>query len=167
MSLIKLMHAKLHRVHVTDAKRDYVGSITIDASLLDAVGLLPLEEVEIVNVSNGKRWSTYVLPGEKGGGMVCPNGGGALLCKKGDILILWANAQRERDEVMRLGHQAKVVVADENNRCIELLEQDLEHSLEGLKFSSSSVAFEHQHGHEHYHDKMHAEADILLQSSIR
>jgi aspartate 1-decarboxylase len=158
MSLIKLMHAKLHRVRVTDAKRDYVGSITVDASLLEAVGLLPLEEVEIVNINNGKRWSTYVLPGEKGSGLVCPNGGGALLCEKGDILILWANEQRDREEVMRLGHQAKVVVADEHNRCIELLEQNLE----GLQFSSNSVAFDNSHGHEPYHDKMHAEEEIVL-----
>ncbi len=165
MSLIKLMHAKLHRVRVTDAKRDYVGSITIDATLLDAVGMLPLEEVEIVNISNGKRWSTYVLPGAKGAGMVCPNGGGALMCKKDDILIVWANIQRGRKEVMQLGHRAKVVVADANNRCIELLEQNLEQGLDGLRFESNSIELhnvESENKQGQYHDKMHAEEEILL-----
>ncbi|MEG4453281.1 aspartate 1-decarboxylase [Microcoleus sp. N9_A1] len=60
---------------MTDAKRDYVGSITIDQELLEKVGILPLEEVEIVNISNGNRWSTYALPGEAGTGCICPNGG--------------------------------------------------------------------------------------------
>jgi aspartate 1-decarboxylase len=130
------MHAKLHRVTVTEAKRDYVGSVTIDSDLLEKVGMLPLEEVEIVNVNNGNRWSTYVLPGEAGSGMVCPNGGGALLCQKGDLLIIWANEQCDRSEVLKNGHQAKIVVADENNHCQELLYQTLTPNQGTVEFHS-------------------------------
>ena len=125
MRTIKLMHAKLHRVRVTEAKRDYVGSVTIDSELLDQVGILPLEEVEIVNIDNGHRWSTYVLPGEAGSGKICPNGGGALLCKEGDILVIWANEERDRTEVLKHGHQAKVVLADEQNRPQKVFAQTL------------------------------------------
>ena len=119
------MHAKLHRVCVTEANRHYVGSITIDQALLDQVGLLPLEEVEIVNIENGNRWSTYVLPGEAGSGKICPNGGGALLCKPGDLLIIWANEHCDRAEVIKTGHQARVLIADENNRAQEVFYQTL------------------------------------------
>lgn len=125
MRKIKLMHAKLHRVRVTKAKRDYVGSVTIDRQLLEQVGILPLEEVEIVNINNGNRWSTYVLPGKPGAGQICPNGGGALLCEPGDILVIWANEERARAEVLREGHQAKVVLADEQNRPQKVLTQTL------------------------------------------
>ncbi|NES23759.1 MAG: aspartate 1-decarboxylase, partial [Symploca sp. SIO3E6] len=125
MGTIKLMHAKLHRVRVTEARRDYVGSITIDQELLEQVGILPLEEVEIVNIDNGNRWSTYILPGKAGEGQICPNGGGALLCQPGDVLIIWANEQCDRAEVMRKGHQARVLVADENNHVQDVFYQTL------------------------------------------
>lgn len=125
MRKIKLMHAKLHRVRVTEAKRDYVGSVTIDSELLEKVGILPLEEVEIVNIDNGNRWSTYVLPGEPGSGKICPNGGGALLCKEGDILVIWANEERDRTDVLQHGHQAQVVLADEQNRPQKVFAQTL------------------------------------------
>ncbi|NEO93173.1 MAG: aspartate 1-decarboxylase [Moorea sp. SIO3G5] len=125
MATIKLMHAKLHRVRVTEANRHYVGSVTIDSDLLAQVGILPLEEVEIVNIDNGNRWSTYVLPGEAGSGKICPNGGGALLCKEGDTLIIWANEQCDRAEILTSGHQARVLIADENNCCQEVFYQTL------------------------------------------
>jgi len=136
MTTIKLMHAKLHRVRVTEAKRDYVGSVTIDSDLLEKVGMLPLEEVEIVNINNGQRWSTYVLPGQAGSGIVCPNGGAALLCEKDDILIIWANEQCDRAEVLENGHEAKIVVADENNHCRELLYQTLNPNQGNVEFHS-------------------------------
>jgi len=119
------MHAKLHRVRVTEANVNYIGSITIDQDLLDKVGMIPLEEVDLVNLNNGQRWSTYVIPGAPGSGMICPNGGAALLCQPGDLLIIIAYESRERAEVLLNGHQAKVFVADENNRCHKLLVQTL------------------------------------------
>jgi aspartate 1-decarboxylase len=125
MATIRLIHAKLHQVTVTEAKRDYVGSITIDSELLEQVGILPLEEVEIVNVSNGNRWSTYALPGEVGTGCICANGGGALLCQPGDILIIFSYEWCDRTDVLRRGHTARVIVADEQNRCKEFFHQTL------------------------------------------
>ena len=123
--IIRLMHAKLHRVRVTEANVNYVGSITIDQDLMDKVGILPLEEVDVINLNNGKRWSTYAIAGEAGQGGICPNGGAALLCQPGDILIIIAYELRDRAEVMQQGHQAKVLVADKFNRCQEFIEQAL------------------------------------------
>jgi aspartate 1-decarboxylase len=125
MAQIKLMHAKLHRVTVTEANVNYVGSIAIDQDLMDKVGILPLEEVDVINLNNGKRWSTYAIAGKAGTGEICPNGGAALLCQPGDLLIIIAYEYRDRAEVMQQGHQAKVIVADEHNRCREFIEQDL------------------------------------------
>ena len=138
MTQIKLMHAKLHRVRVTEANVNYVGSITIDQDLMDKVGILPLEEVDVINLNNGKRWSTYAIAGEAGAGGICPNGGAALLCQPGDILIIIAYEYRDRAEVMQQGHQAKVVVADEHNHCQEFMEQKLINQGNHMEFHSSS-----------------------------
>ena len=138
MATIRLMHAKLHRVTVTEANVNYVGSITIDRDLMSKVGLLPLEEVDVINLNNGKRWSTYTLPGEAGSGNICPNGGAALLCQPGDLLIIIAYQECDRSEVMAQGHQAKVLVADENNRCSEFIYQDLNFQDRNWDFVCSS-----------------------------
>lgn len=98
MSTIRLMHAKLHRVTITEANVDYVGSITIDSELINKVGILPLQQVEIWNVTNGNRLSTYVLPGEKNSGVICLNGAAALLCNPGDIAIIVAYKEIKEDE---------------------------------------------------------------------
>lgn len=125
MGSIKLMHAKLHRVTVTSTNIHYIGSITIDGDLLDLVGIFPLEEVEVVNLDNGHRWSTYVLQGERGKGEICPNGGGAYLCNPGDKLIIWANEQCDREEILKSGYVAKVLIADDRNQCKEILKQTI------------------------------------------
>nr|WP_124973688.1 aspartate 1-decarboxylase [Aphanothece sacrum] len=141
MTYIRLMHAKLHRVSVTEANVNYVGSITVDPDLLDKVGILPLEEVDIINLNNGHRFSTYVIPGASGTGEICPNGGAALLCKKGDRLIIYAYEQRNRIEVLRDGHRAKVLVTDENNQTQEFLIQTLVpcQNGENVEFHSTST----------------------------
>ncbi|GFE67898.1 aspartate 1-decarboxylase [Chroococcus sp. FPU101] len=138
MGTIKLMHAKLHQVRVTEANVNYIGSITIDQNLIEQVGILPLEEVDIVNLNNGKRFSTYVFPGKRGSGEVCPNGGAALLCEPGDVLIIYAYETKERAEVLKKGHQAKVLVADENNHCQQFFEQSLipNKDHQGVEFNS-------------------------------
>lgn len=138
MTQIKLMHAKLHRVTVTEANVNYVGSITIDKDLMDKVGILPLEEVDVINLNNGKRWSTYAIAGAAGEGGICPNGGAALLCQPGDLLIIIAYEYRDRLAVMEIGHQAKVVVADEYNHCREYIEQDLIPQSDGVQFKTFS-----------------------------
>ncbi|MDJ0689569.1 MAG: aspartate 1-decarboxylase [Xenococcaceae cyanobacterium MO_188.B32] len=142
MAKIRLMHAKLHRVRVTEANVNYVGSITIDQELMDKVGILPLEEVDVINLNNGKRWSTYALPGEAGRKGICPNGGAALLCQPGDILIIIAYEERDRAEVFEEGHRAKVLVADENNCCQGFFAQTLIPDGDGLQFRSDSVMSE-------------------------
>ncbi|MBD2184862.1 aspartate 1-decarboxylase [Planktothrix sp. FACHB-1355] len=156
MATIKLMHAKLHRVRVTEANRHYVGSVTIDQDLLKQVGILPLEEVEIVNIDNGNRWSTYVLPGESGSGQICPNGGGALLCQAGDTLIIWANEQRDRSEVLQYGHEARVLIADENNCPQEVFYQTLIPKGETLEYNGYQTI----NGKESLKDKL----EVLLKS---
>jgi aspartate 1-decarboxylase len=139
MAQIRLMHAKLHRVKVTEANVNYVGSITIDRDLMEKVGILPLEEVDVINLNNGKRWSTYAIPGEAGKGGICPNGGAALLCQPGDILIIIAYELRDRAEIVRDGHKAKVLVADEKNRCQDFLYQTLTPNQDKLEFQSLSL----------------------------
>lgn len=142
MTQIKLMHAKLHRVTVTEANVNYVGSITIDRDLMNRVGILPLEEVDVINLNNGNRWSTYAIPGTAGAGGICPNGGAALLCQPGDLLIIIAYEYRDRFEVMERGHQAKVIVANEHNRCREYIEQDLIPQADSLEFKIYSDSSE-------------------------
>ncbi|MUG91085.1 aspartate 1-decarboxylase [Scytonema sp. UIC 10036] len=126
MARIRLLHAKLHQVRVTDANVNYVGSVTIDSELIDKVRILPLQEVEIWNVSNGNRLSTYVLPGKPGSGVICLNGAAAHLCMPGDFVIIAAYEERDRAEVFRTGHEARVVIADEHNRCKKFFSQILE-----------------------------------------
>ncbi len=139
MAQIRLMHAKLHRVTVTEANVNYVGSITIDRDLMEKVGILPLEEVDVINLNNGKRWSTYAIPGEAGKGSICPNGGAALLCQPGDLLIIIAYELRDRAEILLEGHKAKVLVADEHNRCQDFLYQTLTPNQDKLEFQSLSL----------------------------
>lgn len=119
------MCAKLHRVRVTSANVDYIGSISIDAELMEKVGILPLQEVEIVNLNNAQRWSTYAIPAPRGSREICPNGGAALLCQPGDILIIYAYQDCERHKLMLEGHVASVLVADENNQVADFFFQTL------------------------------------------
>lgn len=125
MAQIKLMHAKLHHLRVTEAKQEYVGSITLDRTLIEKVGILPLEEVHIWNLENGNRLTTYVLPGAADSGVVCLNGAAAHLCTPGDRLIVAAYETKERAEVLERGHCAKVIIADEHNHCAKYFEQHL------------------------------------------
>lgn len=85
---IQLLKSKIHRVTVTDACLDYIGSITIDADLMDAAGILPGERVYIVNNNNGERFDTYTIAGERGSGTICLNGAAARKVQRGDIVII-------------------------------------------------------------------------------
>jgi aspartate 1-decarboxylase len=139
MARIRMMHAKLHRVRVTDANVNYVGSVTIDSDLIDRVGIVPLQEVEIWNVTNGNRLSTYVLPGDPGSGVICLNGAAAHLCDPGDFVIIAAYEERDRAEVFRTGHEARVVIADEHNRCKKFFYQTLNPCQGKLLFHSQTT----------------------------
>ncbi len=95
---IQVLKSKIHRVTVTEARLDYIGSITIDEDLLDAAGILPGERVYIVNNNNGARLDTYTIPGERGKGTICLNGAAARMVQPGDIVIIMAYATMTPDE---------------------------------------------------------------------
>jgi aspartate 1-decarboxylase len=109
-----MLNAKLHRATVTDANLHYEGSLTIDAALLEAAGILPNEQIHVWDVTNGTRLVTYALEGEPGSGVICVNGAGAHLIQPGDIVII-ATFSEMGDDVARR-HQPTVVQLDENNR---------------------------------------------------
>ncbi len=95
---IQVLKSKIHRVTVTEARLDYIGSITIDEDLLDAANILPGERAYIVNNNNGARLDTYTIPGERGSGTICLNGAAARLVQPGDIVIIMAYATMTPDE---------------------------------------------------------------------
>ncbi len=96
--LIEIIKSKIHRVKVTDADLNYVGSITIDSDLIEAANLIVGEKVQVVNVNNGERLETYVIEGEKGSGEVTLNGPAARKVQKGDIVIIISYAQINLEE---------------------------------------------------------------------
>ncbi|MFP7297866.1 aspartate 1-decarboxylase [Neobacillus niacini] len=114
-----MMNGKIHRATVTEANLNYVGSITIDEDLLDAVGMIANEKVQIVNNNNGARLETYIIPGERGSGVVCLNGAAARLVQKGDIVIIISYCLVPEDKVQY--HQPKVAIMDENNKIKEMI----------------------------------------------
>ena len=95
---VEVLKSKIHRVTVTEARLDYIGSITIDQDLLDAANNLPGERVYIVNNNNGARLDTYTIPGERGSGVICLNGAAARLVQPGDIVIIMAYATMPFEE---------------------------------------------------------------------
>ncbi len=107
---IEVLKSKIHRVHVTDANLDYIGSITIDADLLDAAGIIAGERVHVVNNNNGERFDTYVIAGERGSGTVCLNGAAARRVMKGDIVIIIAYAMMTPEEART--HQPRIIFPD-------------------------------------------------------
>ena len=92
---IEVMRAKLHRITVTEADLNYIGSITLDLDLIEAAGLVAGEKVQIVNCNNGERIETYVIAGERGTGQVCLNGPAARRCQPGDVVIVIAYGSME------------------------------------------------------------------------
>ncbi|MGH7884404.1 MAG: aspartate 1-decarboxylase [Thermodesulfobacteriota bacterium] len=108
-----LLKSKIHRATVTEADLDYEGSLTIDRNLMDAADLLPYEEVHIFNVTNGHRFSTYVIEGERGSNSICVNGAAAHLAREGDCLIIASFASYNEVEVSN--HTPKLVYVDDFN----------------------------------------------------
>jgi aspartate 1-decarboxylase len=96
--LIEVVKSKIHRVHVTEANLNYIGSITIDEDLMDAANIIANEKVHIVNNNNGERFETYVIKGERGTGVICLNGAAARKVQKGDIVIIMSYALMDFEE---------------------------------------------------------------------
>lgn len=95
---IDIMRSKLHRITITEADLNYIGSITLDPDLIEAADLVIGEKVQIVNCNNGERIETYVIEGQRGTGQVCLNGPAARRCQPGDIVIVIAYASMEIEE---------------------------------------------------------------------
>lgn len=119
-----MLNSKIHRAVVTEADLNYVGSITIDQDLLDAVGMLPNEKVHIVNNNNGARFETYIISGERGSGVICVNGAAARLVQKGDVVIILSYAYVMNDEAK--DHKPTVAIMNENNSIREIISYEPE-----------------------------------------
>jgi len=109
-----MMKSKIHRVRVTEANLQYVGSVTIDSALLELADILPNELVQVVNNNNGARLETYVIPGEAHSGTICLNGAAARLVQVGDEVIIIAYAQMTDEEAA--SHKPRVIFVDAQNR---------------------------------------------------
>src|SRR5699024_2730166 len=117
-----MMKAKIHRARVTEANLNYVGSVTIDQDILEKVGILPHEKVQIVNNNNGARLETYVIPGPKGSRMICLNGATARYVHPDDRVIIVSYALLSNEELS--SHKPKVAIMKEDNEIEQFLEQE-------------------------------------------
>ncbi|GAB1643475.1 aspartate 1-decarboxylase [Krasilnikovia sp. MM14-A1259] len=118
MMLRTMLKSKIHRATVTQADLHYVGSVTVDSDLLDAADLIPGEQVAIVDVTNGARLETYVIPGERGTGVIGINGAAAHLVHPGDLVILISYGQM--DSELARSYEPRIVHVDAQNRIISL-----------------------------------------------
>lgn len=121
--LLTMFKSKLHRATVTEANLNYVGSITIDKTLLDAANILAGEKVQIVNNNNGARLETYTIEGPKDSGVICLNGAAARLVQPGDNVIIIAYAQMDSEEAKTF--KPAVVFVDDNNKIIEMSDHEI------------------------------------------
>lgn len=112
--MITMLKSKIHRAVVVQAELNYVGSVTIDSSLMEAAGILEYEKVQIADVENGNRFETYVIAGEPDSGMICLNGAAARQVQVGDHVIIMAYAEMTPEEAKELKPQ--VVFVDEENQ---------------------------------------------------
>ncbi|SEN43662.1 L-aspartate 1-decarboxylase [Amphibacillus marinus] len=117
-----MMKAKIHRASVSEANLNYVGSITIDQDIMEAVDILPHEKVQIVNNNNGARLETYVIPGERGSKLVCLNGAAARLVQVNDTVIIVAYASVSTEELPNF--KPKVALMNDKNEIVEMLDQE-------------------------------------------
>ncbi|KXG76466.1 aspartate 1-decarboxylase [Thermotalea metallivorans] len=120
--MLNMFKSKIHRVTVTEANLNYVGSITIDQRLMEAANILPGERVQVVNNHNGARLETYVIEGEADSGVICLNGAAARLVQPGDHVIIIAYCWVTPEEAKIL--KPRIVFVDEKNRMIEMADQE-------------------------------------------
>lgn len=111
---IEVMKSKIHRVEVTQADLNYIGSVTIDEDLIDAANLVVHEKVQIVNVNNGERLETYVIKGERGSGVICLNGPAARKAQVGDVVIIISYASVDFEEAKKF--EPRVIMPGEGNK---------------------------------------------------
>tara|TARA_A200000113_G_C8735455_1_gene312987 strand:- start:23 stop:373 length:351 start_codon:yes stop_codon:yes gene_type:complete len=111
--MLTMLKSKLHRATVTQSDLHYEGSITIDPDLLEAANMLPYEQVDVLNINNGERFTTYTILGERGSGVIGINGAAARLVQKGDLVIICAYASMDAKEAQ--SYEPVVVLLDEQN----------------------------------------------------
>lgn len=112
--LLTLLKSKIHRASVTQCDLHYEGSISLDATLMERAAILPHEQVDVLNISNGQRFTTYAICAPSGSGTVALNGAAARLAQKGDLVIVVTYARMT--EIEAKSHQPRVVLVDTNNR---------------------------------------------------
>ncbi|MTI82161.1 MAG: aspartate 1-decarboxylase [Firmicutes bacterium] len=120
---LNMFKSKIHRATVTEANLNYMGSITVDSELLKASGILIHEKVQVVNLNNGSRLETYVIPGEASSGVVCLNGAAARLAQPGDKVIIITYVMMDKEEAEQ--YKPVVVMVDEDNRVMEIRKEEL------------------------------------------
>jgi aspartate 1-decarboxylase len=118
-----MLKSKIHRARVTDANIDYEGSITIDTKLMKAADIIPYEQVHVLNVNNGTRFSTYAIEGREGSGEICLNGAAARLAVKGDIVIILTYTQVPEEELKN--YKPKIVHVDAKNQIKTRLDEKI------------------------------------------
>jgi aspartate 1-decarboxylase len=111
---IQVLKSKIHRVKVTQADLNYIGSVTIDQNLMDAAGIIEHEKVQIVNVNNGERLETYVIKGKRGSGTICLNGPAARKVELGDIVIIISYALMDFEEAKKF--KPSIIFPNEKNK---------------------------------------------------
>ena len=111
---LTLLKGKIHRAAVTQCDLNYEGSISVDAALMERAGILPHEQVDVLNINNGERFTTYAIPAPAGSGTIGVNGAAARLAQKGDLVIIIAYARME--EAQAQSFQPRVVLVDAANR---------------------------------------------------
>lgn len=115
--LISVLKSKIHRARVTQAELHYVGSITLDENLMEAADLIENEQVQVLNINNGERFTTYVIKGERNSGVVCLNGPAARRVQLGDIVIVVSYAMIDKEEART--HKPVLVYPDDNNQPVK------------------------------------------------
>jgi len=137
---ITMLKGKIHRAKVVQAELDYIGSITVDADLLDAAGIFEYEQVYIVDVDNGNRFETYTISGERGSGLICLNGAAARCVHTNDRIIIMSYAQMTPEEA--LNYRPNVVFVDDNNRIIRKTNYEKHGLLKDLGQESEDCEFQ-------------------------
>lgn len=116
---LTMFKSKIHRATVTQCDMNYEGSITVDSDLLDKAGILPYEQVDVLNINTGGRFTTYTISGKAGSGIIGINGAAARLAYKGDLVIICAYGQMSEDEAK--SHKPRVLVMGDENKIKETL----------------------------------------------
>lgn len=128
-----LCKSKIHRATVTDANLNYEGSLTLDPTLMEAAGLVPFEQVHVLNLNNGARFETYLIEGERGSGTVCVNGAAARLVQVGDPIIVLAYALVPEEELPQF--ESRIVFVDSQNQVVKV---EVVKAMQGMKVGSDA-----------------------------